>query len=33
LQRRADGTAAAVVEGEVLANGILTVPVHTVAPD
>jgi hypothetical protein len=32
LWRRADGTSGAVIEGEVLANGPLTLPAHTVEP-
>jgi hypothetical protein len=32
LQRRADRLSGAVVEGEVLANGPLTLPVNTVEP-
>lgn len=32
LRRRADGTSGAVIEGEVLANGPLTLPAHTVEP-
>lgn len=32
LQGRADGTCGAVVEGEVLAEGPLTLPVHTAEP-
>lgn len=33
LQRRADDNGGTVIEGEVLANGPLTLPAHTVAPD
>jgi hypothetical protein len=33
LQRRAAGNGGTVIEGEVLANGPLTLPAHTVAPD
>jgi hypothetical protein len=33
LQRRADDNSGAVIEGEVLANGPLNLPAHTVAPD
>jgi hypothetical protein len=33
LQRRADDNSGTVIEGEVLANGPLTLPPHTVAPD
>jgi hypothetical protein len=32
LRRRADGTSGAVIEGEVIANGPLTLPAHTVEP-
>ena len=32
LRRRADGTSGAVIEGEVLANGPLILPAHTVEP-
>ncbi|MGH3775525.1 MAG: hypothetical protein ACRDRR_07270 [Pseudonocardiaceae bacterium] len=32
LRRRADETAGTVIEGEVLANGPLTLPAHTVEP-
>lgn len=32
LQRRADEAAGTVIEGEVLANGPLTLPPHTVEP-
>lgn len=32
LQRRADGMSGAVVEGEVLTTGSLTLPAHTVEP-
>jgi hypothetical protein len=33
LQRRAAGNGGTVIEGEVLANGPLTLPAHTVVPD
>jgi hypothetical protein len=33
LQRRADDNGGTVIGGEVLANGPLTLPAHTVAPD
>jgi hypothetical protein len=33
LQRRADDNGGTVIEGEALANGPLTLPAHTVAPD
>ncbi len=33
LQRRADDDRGTVIEGEVLVNGPLTLPAHTVAPD
>jgi hypothetical protein len=33
LLRRADDNGATVIEGEVLANGPLTLPAHTVSPD
>ncbi len=32
LQRRVDGMRAAIVDGEVLASGSLTLPAHTVEP-
>ncbi|MGH3917485.1 MAG: hypothetical protein ACRDSG_00310 [Pseudonocardiaceae bacterium] len=32
LQRRAEGAEQAVIEGEVLTNGSLVLPVHTVEP-
>ncbi|MGH3764814.1 MAG: hypothetical protein ACRDTX_06650 [Pseudonocardiaceae bacterium] len=32
LKRRTDGTSGPVIEGEVLTNGALALPVHTVEP-
>lgn len=32
LKRRAEGTGGPVIEGDVLTNGVLALPVHTVEP-